>query len=87
MDKKSTQIFDTKNVIHGQWLLCWHCARAYRIHDIRVDNGFLLCGYEDCDTSMEYESWEWDEAREINPGFPEVPKHNVVYDIWSVKNE
>lgn len=79
--------------VNDDWLICFHCSRAYQVKDIRViaeeeenipfeDEPLILCGYPDCFTSAEYESWSWNEAREINPDLPETPERNRVYHVW-----
>ena len=80
------------------YLWCLHCERTYIYGELRtvkvkpftVDHvthepELQMCPYEDCDGDAVIDAWEWDRIREINKGYPKVPKKGRVYPMYPKK--
>lgn len=61
----------------GEWVLCLHCQRAYKIGEYRLDKRFpnlQMCPYEGCDGDTVLDAWDW-----IHEG---EPVRGMVYDLY-----
>lgn len=61
---------------------CLHCARTYKRGEFRLVDDCRLCPYEDCDTSILLDSWNWDAVRSNHPEYPEIPERGKVYPLY-----
>lgn len=60
----------------GDWALCLHCGRVYKIGEFRSIHGLQYCPYPDCDGDAVFDVSHWPRK--------EDPERNKVYDqsIW-----
>lgn len=69
----------------GEWRWCLHCERAYRIGKFRYVNGLYMCPYSDCAGDAVIDIWSWEQIREHNEGYPEIPTEKIVYRLYGDK--
>jgi len=61
----------------GEWVLCLHCQRPYKIGEYRYDKNFpdlQMCPYEGCDGDTVFDAWKWSGEGE--------PVRGMVYDLY-----
>lgn len=57
----------------GDWALCLHCGRAYKIGEYRLIDGLQMCPYEGCDGDTVFDPVHYSEKDE--------PQRDHVY-LW-----
>jgi len=61
------------------WLYCTACERAFQSESKKY------CKYDGCDGNLG-DVWEWEVARELNHGYPNIPIPGKEYPLFGDRN-
>lgn len=88
--EKDREIDREKILVDGRpssgYVWCLYCERTYEYGWYRAVDGLQMCPYSGCDGSTVLDGLDWAEVRGENPGYPEVPRRNVVYPLYPGKS-
>jgi len=66
-------------VSESVFIWCLHCERAYHRDKARGGN----CAYDDCDGSVSFDGWNWNDIREGREDrYPASPEWGKVYSQY-----
>jgi len=58
----------------GDWAVCLHCGRAYKIGEFRLIKGMQMCPYEGCDGDTVMDP--------VHFPYEGEPERGKIYQLW-----
>lgn len=77
--------FEILAIPRRSWCWCLHCERIYPLGSYRIVEDLQMCPYSGCDGDAVLDLWAWQNVREGNPHYPEIPELSVVYPLYGEK--